>query len=423
MTRGRDTSGRAAHFAQRLERHPLALGIVVLLGIALMSYISVISISGVPFRNVYRMQAVVPSDAPLLKDGDEVRVAGQRAGQVRAVKLAPDRSGTLLKLELDDGPVGRDARVTVRLRGLAGSVYVDLLPGDTGRPLADGGTIPVAQAGAGTELTDVVAGFGVATRRAMARTLEAYGGGLSGRGAELNDALGDLAPALADTTPLLESMQPRPGALSETMRSFDGAARAFARPGALDLERMLPAASGAFSAIAGARGSLGTAIDELRPFEDQALITLPEADPLLADATAAMRALTPTVRSLSAALPDVERLLAQRKVLAELPRLARAASPVLKPAGPLLIELRPGAGLLSPLASPLESLSAHMAPYKQEIFLAPDGFTRWGGFKYENGQAPGARAVRFAPVLTCHRGRTPYPKPGEALNHSQECGS
>lgn len=423
MTRPRRTIGsRAARAAQRLERHTLALGIVVLALMAAMTYVSIIAINGVPFSDTYRVKLTVPADAPLLKDGDEVRVAGQRAGQVRRVERA-DGGGTLLTVELDEGPIGRDARAAVRLRGLAGSVYVAITRGDVSRPLPEDGVLPLARSGAGVELTDVLAGFDADTRRVLARTLEAYGNGLRGRGPELNRALGDLDPALRDLQPLLRALRPQPGALAAALRSMAGTTRAFARPGARELEPLLRASSGAGAAIAQERRALGAAIDELRPFEDAALRTLPLADLLLGDAASASRALAPAVRRLAAALPEVDRLLAQRPELAELPRLARAARPVLAPAGPLLIELRPTAGLLAPLANPLDSLAVHLAPYERELFLAPDGFVRWGQFTYPDGQAPGHRAVRFAPVFTCHRGRTPYPKPGEALEHSQECDS
>ena len=30
-------------------------------------------------------------------------------------------------------------------------------------------------------------------------------------------------------------------------------------------------------------------------------------------------------------------------------------------------------------------------------------------------------ALRFAPILTCHKARDPYPEPGETLEHSQRC--
>ena len=53
--------------------------------------------------------------------------------------------------------------------------------------------------------------------------------------------------------------------------------------------------------------------------------------------------------------------------------------------------------------------------------LGPTGFLRWGGFKYPDGQAAGARAVRFAPIFTCVRARDPYPEPGEALRQEQPC--
>jgi hypothetical protein len=100
---------------------------------------------------------------------------------------------------------------------------------------------------------------------------------------------------------------------------------------------------------------------------------------------------------------------------------ARDTAPLLTAARPAATQLGVPARLLAPFAAPLESLSSYLAPYRREILLAPEGFLRWGGFRYNDGQAKGARAVRFSMVFTCHRARDPYPAPGRALSEEAPC--
>lgn len=94
---------------------------------------------------------------------------------------------------------------------------------------------------------------------------------------------------------------------------------------------------------------------------------------------------------------------------------------MLAAAQPLVGELRPSTAALNPIAEPLGPFSAYLARYRDDILLAPTGFLRWGSFAYPDGQAPGARAVRFAPIFTCIRARDPYPEPGAALQQEQPC--
>jgi hypothetical protein len=62
-----------------------------------------------------------------------------------------------------------------------------------------------------------------------------------------------------------------------------------------------------------------------------------------------------------------------------------------------------------------------MARYRDDLYRAPEAFTRWGANRYAFGMASGARAVRFAPVFTCHIARDPYPAPGTASRDRKAC--
>lgn len=411
---------RRLRIGERLEGHELVLGLLVLAVAALISYVSIIAINGVPFSQSFRFRAEVPANAPLLKDGDEVRIAGQRVGQVRGVAVGPN-GGTLLTLDVDKPPIGRDARAVVRQRGLAGATYVEIERGDVRRPMPANGLIPLTRSATGLQLGDVLGAFDPPTARGVRAALGGFGTGFAARGRDLNRALGDLAPALSDSVPILRAVRPAPGAFADMLDGLHRTARGFATPGGRDLAGLLPPASATLATFAERSAALQSTIDLMRPVGDEAAATLPLADVLLDRAAPAVRALAPGIRALARALPDADRLLTRRAGLAAISALARRATPVLREAAPLLRDLAPAAGSLAPLAAPLQTLSAYLAPYKEDLFLGPYGFTQWGKFTYDNGQAAGARAVRFAPVFTCMRARDPYPAPGAALKDEQPC--
>ncbi|MCZ4498730.1 MAG: hypothetical protein JWQ74_1283 [Marmoricola sp.] len=83
-------------------------------------------------------------DAAGIRAGDEVRVAGIKVGKVTGIAAAGSKVD--MGIELDDGvPVTADTTAEVKLGSLLGQRYVELRPGD-GRRLADGGTLPLANA-------------------------------------------------------------------------------------------------------------------------------------------------------------------------------------------------------------------------------------------------------------------------------------
>ncbi|UTI66863.1 MlaD family protein [Paraconexibacter antarcticus] len=423
MTPRRPIGERIAHAAAGLERHAVMVGVAVLAVIAAITYVSIIAINGVPFADPYKVSVVLPDAAPLLKDGDDVRIAGQLAGAVRAVTV--DHAGhavARLDVNRDRTPLGRNAHVTVRLRGLAGAVYVALDPGDTSRPLTEGATLPRAQSSSGVQLTQVLDTFDPATRSALSRTLSAYGSGLVGRGEHINRALSDLPPTLPELTRIARASSPRDGDLAAVLGGLRRTSAGFATPHGRELAALLPPAAGTLEALAARGPAIRRSIVAVPPLEATAARVLPVADATLTQAADVVTRLTPTLLALRRTLPALQRLAGQRPGLQDLGTLARRADPVLQATRPLLAELHDPAAMLSPLARGLAPLSAYLATYRSDIAGAAHGFTTWGGFSYPFGQAPGTRAVRFAPIFTCAHGRDVYPAPGQAIAERQPCG-
>ena len=63
---------------------------------------------------------------------------------------------------------------------------------------------------------------------------------------------------------------------------------------------------------------------------------------------------------------------------------------------------------------PVVKLADYLIPYGTELVDGPGGFTRWGEYRYPDGQASGHKAVRFTMIFTCAKARDPYPAPGAA---------
>jgi virulence factor Mce-like protein len=367
------------------ERRRLALGLAVIAVALVATVVSITAIDGLPFSNPYRVEAVVPAGGPIVRPGDEVRVAGRRVGEVRGVE--PTEGGRLVEMDLSEGEVGPDATATVRLRGLAGAVFIELDPGDTSEPVSSGTTI------------------------ARSRT---------DSGAELNSMLADLPPTLKTGEQLARAVVGEPGRLAALIGDAGTVAGALgADRGALS--GLITGARATFEATAAESGALGSAIDATPGAESALAEITPDAVPLLDDLTTASRALTPAALELERALPSVNSVLEREQELETLAMLAGEAAPVLDAAGPVIAGIEPAGLSLSPLIEAGEPLAVYASRYPEEIIAGPYGFTTWGSFAYSEGQASGARAVRFAPVLTCAPGRNPYPEPGEASNDRQPC--
>ena len=110
------------------------------------------------------------------------------------------------------------------------------------------------------------------------------------------------------------------------------------------------------------------------------------------------------------------------EIRAETVRLTGMINPVLAAAAPVVRDLQPTVASIKPLLGPLRAVVDGIAPYAQDIRLAGQGIVSATDNSIPVGQtAPGNPALRFVPVLTCHRARDPYPEPGETLGHSQPC--
>jgi len=145
----------------------LAAPLIKLVAFALVtmlaSYVLITTISNAGYGEQVAYRAEF-TDVAGLVEGDEVRIAGVRVGQVKGIGLAEaaDRPIAEVELEVDaDVPLPATVEATIRYRNLVGQRYIALGEGEgaAGRTLEQGGLIPASQTTPALDLTTLFGGF------------------------------------------------------------------------------------------------------------------------------------------------------------------------------------------------------------------------------------------------------------------------
>jgi phospholipid/cholesterol/gamma-HCH transport system substrate-binding protein len=123
--------------------------------------ISTITNAGYGEQIAYRAEF---SDVAGLVEGDEVRIAGVRVGQVTAIGLAEGTDRPVASVELEvssDVPLPAAVQATIRYRNLVGQRYIALTDGDgsAGETLDEDDVIPLSQTTPALDLTTLFGGF------------------------------------------------------------------------------------------------------------------------------------------------------------------------------------------------------------------------------------------------------------------------
>jgi phospholipid/cholesterol/gamma-HCH transport system substrate-binding protein len=123
--------------------------------------VSTITNAGYGEQVVYRAQF---SDVAGLVEGDEVRIAGVRVGQIVGIGLADQSDRPVAEVEFEvsaDVPVPASVEALIRYRNLVGQRYIALTEGEGsgGRTLTEGAVIPLAQTTPALDLTVLFGGF------------------------------------------------------------------------------------------------------------------------------------------------------------------------------------------------------------------------------------------------------------------------
>jgi virulence factor Mce-like protein len=257
-----------------------------------------------------------------LVGGEDVKVAGVRAGTVTSVELTDARLA-LVKMDVDApfAPFRANARCDVRSQSLIGERFIQCDPGTPAAGAlptpagADTPTVPAAQDSAPIDLDLVFDVFRQSYRERLAIILNELGAGLDGRGEDLNQIIRSANPALAQARRVLDELNGQRTALQQGIDQTDRVlASVAAHPASVDrFVGKLAAVSERFGRHQGALSDSAARLPGL----------LAQAEPALRQLDGLSVAARPVVHKLRLSAPGV------RELAARLGQLARSARPTL----------------------------------------------------------------------------------------------
>jgi virulence factor Mce-like protein len=291
-----------------LTASPVLVGAVTILVTIVAVFLSYNATTGLPFVPTYDLKANLPNAAQLVP-GFEVRIGGARVGiisEIEPLRRADGSTYAQVTMKLDKGlePLPAGSHLRVRPRSALGLKYIELEPGpEGGAALAAGSTIPASLVRPTVELDEFLNMFDAPARVGQRNSLDGIGGGLAGRGEDINTAIEALVPFLADLEPVMQNLSSPDTRLGRFFKELGDAAEE-AAPVAEEQASLFVNLDISFTALAGvARPFLQETISESPVTEEVAIHDFPLQRPFLRNQAALFRELRPGVATLPHSAP------------------------------------------------------------------------------------------------------------------------
>ncbi|WP_182378193.1 MlaD family protein [Nocardioides sp. WS12] len=397
------------------------VGLAVVLGLALALYLSLTASTGLPGQS-FRTTSASFDDIGGLREGDDVRTASVRIGQVRTISYENGKARVDMQLDTDQD-VYRDAKAVIVARSALGQNFVMIDPGkaESGQMPQDG-KLDDAGVTSPVNLDQVLSVLDGPTRTSTASLLYETGTGAAGHAPDLADFLSHAPELLADLRVVAKTLAAPEADLDEFLQSseklsgrFDGRTEKVGQ-----LMEDLATTMDALAVDGGA--PLEQTIEEAAPALDSTTQAMKDLRVPLQELNTGMRALRPGARSLGEATPTLRAVLREsRPVLDKVPGVAKKAVPAVNSLAGAMDDARP---LVSRLKKTFDSTAepvAVLAPYTPELIRF---FERWGSANRYGDKSGNALRIALVvrpeaitgavPVREPFVHRNPYPAPGEA---------
>jgi virulence factor Mce-like protein len=309
---------------------------------------------------------VIFDTAGFLIPGQDVKVAGAKAGKVVDVSVTDDFHARVgIEVDREFAPFRSDAACTIQPQSLIGEKFLQCYPGSPqGRPLRAAGdrppTVPVENTSAPIDPDLLLATFRRPTIDRLAIILNELGAGLAARGDDLNVTIRRANPALQETNRVLRIVDRDRARVRNLIRAADRVTAELADRRDT-VAAVVDRGARVASATAAERQDLEDAVAGLPPL-------LAQAQPALRDVETVAQDLDPVVADAQRAAPVLRRIAGQlgplsdaaRPALARLGSASTAGQEALRAATPVVDELRTFSRAARPTAALVQALFADL---------------------------------------------------------------
>jgi virulence factor Mce-like protein len=167
-----------------------AAGVLIALVVGLMAVINLTY--GAPWAPSHTISAQV-TDADGMSAGSDVRIAGRLVGQVVTVQAAGDHTNITFHVDAGDWPLPRDTSASVRLATLLGQKYIQLNPGHSSQPMADGAVIGLKSTHPVVDFDQILDTFDKPTRESLTSLIRTVAGAVQGQEGTVQQLIPDLS--------------------------------------------------------------------------------------------------------------------------------------------------------------------------------------------------------------------------------------
>jgi phospholipid/cholesterol/gamma-HCH transport system substrate-binding protein len=242
-------------------------------------------------------QAVTPGQ------GQTVRVAGVRVGDISSVDLENGHAVVTMAIDRKFLPVYKNATILLRPKTGLKDMFLELDPGtnyDTNSnddEFQNGGTIPVANTAPDTNVDQILAALDGDTRAYLRLLLVGGGQGLNGRGKDLGKLLGSLGPINRGLARLNTQVAKRKENLATLIHNMN---LLFGRVGedGQGIQQLVSASNQALGAIASQTPDVERTVSLLGPTLRTTRVALTKTDALATELGPAINSLRPFARKL-----------------------------------------------------------------------------------------------------------------------------
>jgi virulence factor Mce-like protein len=307
--------------AGSLAASPTLVGAVTVLVVVVAVFLAYQANNGLPFVPTYQLSAQLP-DADSLVKGNDVRIGGQRVGQITSITPEnvdnapcpndPTRlcTGQVAKVDMtlnkDLQELPDNSTIVVRSKSALGLKYLQVNRGDSNRGFAPGAIMPLTAARPEpVEIDQVFNMFDQPTRTAIQSNLVEFGNALAGRGGDLNGAIGQLKPLVERLTPVMRNLADPNTGLSNFVSSLSATAAEVAPVAEIQgqLFADLDTTFAAFARVS--RPFIQESISRSPAAEDAAINSLPTVRPFLANTGKLFTELTPGLVAIAPRAKDL----------------------------------------------------------------------------------------------------------------------